>query len=126
MGIQETVPAMVMKTLKIMLGVIIGIVKFVIIPYVIPAIRHGIKHGWIFIPLGITISMIIHGVLYSVFYENSIPTTRSHVISIPFYGIMIYVGIKLRTWKFNLNQNRDSANLYTNPNLPEDLYEHEE
>jgi len=122
--LQETVPAMVMKSMKALAFVLIIIFKFIIVPYVIPGIRHGIKHGWIFIPLGIIIAGIIHLLLYEAFYLSDYSTGTSHLLALIVYGLFIYLGIWLRRWKINWNKQQEyNAIIIINPDMPDEFYE---
>jgi len=99
--------------------VLVILYKFIIVPIIIPAVQHGIKHGWIFIPLGAVAAIVVHFILYELFYHGS--TAIAHVLAVPVYVLCIYGGVKLMRWKQQKNERVMS--IYISPDVPEELYE---
>jgi len=119
--LQESAGAILKNSFKAIGFVVVILYKFIIVPIVIPAVQHGIKHGWIYVPLGIAVSVIFHLVVHDALYTRSYSTAIAHVVSIPVYILCIVGGVKLMQWKKQKNEQEQCT--YINPDAPEDLYE---
>jgi len=119
--LQESAGAILKNSFKAIGFVVVILYKFIIVPIVIPAVQHGIKHGWIYVPLGIAVSVIFHLVVHDALYIRSYSTAISHVIAVPIYILCMCGGVKLMQWKRQKNDQEQCT--YINPDAPEDLYE---